>query len=414
MEKMASNGTRNHVILALNRKGLGEAILGLRLACDLRHAGDGVFFLSHESNAKLVQEFPHLTFGSHASPLVPLYVENSLNEFQASSIILSDYFTTGIFFDAARLDPQILTSFGVPVFAIDTWDSSKSPEQIDVFSDSAQPVITWPRQVKSICPVPFLSPHTTNGAYRSLPEKIPITARTRQDLRHSLGLGDTARVVLFCTAEWQHLQYESEAAIRLAAMLPVLVADYLATMGSSVHLVHVGPQPYSMKEQLDGRYHWVPPLGPRHFDELLASMDLLLSANISATTIAKAMMCRVPVLVLQNSVSAASREEAQSASGHAFSPRLKRWLDEVLPLFPFALWPVGYYRFLAPLLRDNPYVGAVEVAEILDENRTQNELAALLFDKAAREEQLDRQAVYLGQVQSLPTGAQIIQAALGD
>jgi hypothetical protein len=411
---MAINGTRNHIILAPNRKGLGEAILGVRLAYDLQSAGEGVFFLSHESNSKLVQDFPHLIFGSHASPLIPLYIENCIKECRASSLILSDYFTTGIFFDAARLDPRILTSFNIPVFAIDTWDSGKSPGRIDVFCDSAQPVITWPNQVTSLCPVPFLSPHSTNGAYRSLPERPQLTVRSRNDLRCSLGLEETSRTVLFCTAEWQHMQYESDAAIRLSAMLPTLIADYLSALGSSVHLVHVGPQPYNLKQQLNGHYHWLPPLKPKDFDELLASMDLVLSANISATTIAKAMVCCVPVLVLQNSVSGASREEVEAARGQAFSSRLEHWLDEVIPLFPFALWPVGYYRFLAPLLHDNPYVRAVRVAEVLDEHGVENALAGLLFNQVTREEQIHRQTMYLSQVQSLPTGAQVIQAALGD
>ncbi len=405
---MTATQSRNHLILALGRKGLGEANLGLRLACDLRNAGDKVFFLGHESNARLFEGYPHLTFGSHASPLVPLYIANCLSNFQASSIILSDYFTTAIFFLAAGLEPALLTAFGVPVFGIDTWDSSKTPQHIDLFGHNTQDVPRWEDNVHPICPVPFLAPHTTRGSYGSLPDKEALPRKVRRHLRHTLALTDTMKAVLFCTAEWQHSYYESEAGRRLASSLPLLVADYLSNLGDDVHLVHLGPRSYDLKTRLNGRYHWLPPLAPEQFNTLVASMDLLLSANISASTIAKAMICEVPTLVLQNSIAAGNREEAIAAMPAPPSARLTAWLDEATPVFPFALWPLGYHRFVAPLLRDNPYVDAVEVAEILDEQRVENAFSSLLFGPEARQEQLHRQAQYLAEVRSLPTGAQII------
>jgi hypothetical protein len=394
-------------MLALGRKGLGEASLGLRLACDLRNAGDRVFFLGHESNARLFEGFPHLTFGSHASPLMPLYIANCLSSFHASSIILADYFTTTIFFQAAGLNPDVLATFGVPVFGIDTWDSSKTPEKIDLFGSDCQDVALLPK-VKSICPVPFLAPHTTSGCYVSLPEKVLMTKKTRRHLRHALALNDTVKAVLFCTAEWQHSYYDSEAGRRMASSLPMLIAEYLAEMGEDVHLVHLGPRCYDLKELMNGRYHWLPPLAPEQFGNLVASMDLLLTANISASTIAKAMVCEVPTIVLQNSIAAGCWEEAVAAMPSSPSPALAKWLKEATPVFPFALWPLGYHRFVAPLLRDNPYVDAVEVVEFLDEPGVKNALSSLLFNTAARQEQIHRQTRYLAEVRSLPTGAQII------
>jgi len=174
----------------------------------------------------------------------------------------------------------------------------------------------------------------------------------------------------------------------------------------------VGPQRYKLGQKLNSRYHWLPPLPPVDFDQLVASMDVLLSMNISATTIAKAMVFEVPTLVLQNSISASTREEAEAAMPCAPSATLAKWLDESMPLFPFVLWPIGYYRYLKPILQDNPYVSALDVAELLHEDRIQSALSSLLFDKTARDEQAHRQASYLSHVRSLPTGAQLVQTAL--
>jgi hypothetical protein len=91
---------------------------------------------------------------------------------------------------------------------------------------------------------------------------------------------------------------------------------------------------------------------------------------------------------------------------------LAQWLDRAVPIFPFALWPLGFHRFLQPLLLDNPYVTAVEVVEILQQERLESVLSSLLFNRGTRENQLSHQAAYLDQVRALPTGAQIIRTSL--
>jgi CheY-like chemotaxis protein len=215
--------------------------------------------------------------------------------------------------------------------------------------------------------------------------------------------------VLFCTNRWQH-QRPDGLFKRQAEALPRLLAQYIARLGESVHLVHAGPEAYDLEIQLGKRYHWLPPLAPADFESMIAAMDLMVSANISATTIAKAMTHGVPVVVLQNSASVTSREDAEAAVASESSVWLRAWLEQAVPLLPFSLWPVGFHRFLTPLLRDNPYVAALDIAEILDERRTEATLAGLLFEPSRREDHLHRQSAYLNQIRSLPTGAETIKA----
>jgi Family of unknown function (DUF6365) len=406
---------KRHLILLLGLKGLGEAALGIRLGVELKQAGDQVFCLAHDSNSKLLEGIlPFTTFGTAAAPLFSLYLSNCLAGFKPDSIILSDYFTTTLFFELFGLDPAMLTIPGIPVFAIDTWDSARTSSSIDVLLTDIRTVALWPDKVKSICPVPFLAPQDGERFYRSLPSKVTVTKRIRRHLHHALGMNDNAKGVLFCTAAWQHPNYDShaDAARRCAASVPVLIAEYLARMGNDVHLVHVGPQRYDLEQALKGRYHWLPQLPPSDFDQLLASMDLVLSANLSAVTIAKAMVFEVPILAVVNSVSASTPEEAEAACSTAPSPQLAKWLRTAMPLFPFVLWPIGYHRYLAPVLKDNLYMTALDAVELLDEQRIETALSALLFNKGARDGQAHRQASYLSQVRSLPSGPEVIRAAM--
>ncbi len=428
---MSTSSPNRHVILALNTKGLGEGLLGLNLARELQKEGDEVFFLAHESNQRLFQAgFPHMTFSDEAAALLQFYIKSCLLSVRATSLILSDYLTAMLFFEGVGQDPRMLGSLGIPISAVDTWDSTRTPDHIDLFVDGFdQYVPQVPGYVKSICPVPFLAPHTDAGFYGSLPVRTTPRGKASNSFRKGLGLPAHASVVLFCSAEWQHpgappvkvrknsprgREYQKQWAMsrRLSEMLPVLLAEYLMRVGPEVHLVHVGPRAFDLRGRLEGRYHWQAPLSPGEFDRLLSGADLLVSANISATTITKAMVYEVPVLVLQNSVSGQTRSEAEAGMAAPPSPWMSAWLDEAVPFYPFALWPLGYHRFLAPLLSQNPYVKALEIVEMLDEAGVESALHGLLFDPVRRAEQAHRQAAYLMQVRSLPTGAQLIKANL--
>jgi hypothetical protein len=414
---MATERKGKHLILALGRQGLGEASLGVLLAHQLRARGDEVFFLTHEANSKLVESrFPFFAFGSEASPLFQFFTELCLSRFKATSIILSDYFAASCFCYRYGMDPQNLFSLGLPLIAIDTWDSSRWTDRvdIDVFVDACRSVRLWPGPIECVCPVPFLAPHTGSRFYSSLPQGVRASAKVREGVREKLGVRGAAKAVLFCTANWQHPDYESQfgAAVTSATSLPALVAAYLAQLGESVHLVHVGPRPFNLSPHINGRYHWLPPMSGTEFDTLVASMDLLLSANISATTIAKAMVCEIPILVLQSSILAMTLQEAKSALPDLAGPSLSAWLQNALPLFPFSMWPLGYHRFISRLLADSPYMHALKVVEVLDEERVEAALSSLLFDNVARQEDLHHQNIYLQQLQSLPSGDELVHGIL--
>ena len=65
-------------------------------------------------------------------------------------------------------------------------------------------------------------------------------------------------------------------------------------LGADVHLVHVGPTRFEASGLLGDNYHWLPPMPTREFAELVPGVDLLVSLNISATTVAQAVATVCP------------------------------------------------------------------------------------------------------------------------
>jgi hypothetical protein len=405
---------KEHLFLLLSRKGMGEAILGVRLARSLMAAGEKVSFICHESNDSLIPPgLPITVVKSELGSILPLYVQLTRSTSDFASIVLGDYLTTTLFFELEGLSPQAFGKPNIPIVAIDTWHSEANGAQIDVFTDGNRSALLWPDLVKCVCPVPFLVPRGASTFYQDLPEAVKLPTKVKKHVRSAIGLPEGSRAVLFCTAGWQHAEYESEAGIRLSRTVPELLGHYVSRMGKDVHLVHVGPKPYELGELLDNRYHWIPPLPPERFDNVIASVDLLLSANISATTITKAMVYGVPTMVIENAQSVSTREQAEALLGSPASSFLQGWLEKNVPLFPFSLWPLGYYRFLQPLLRDNPYRAALDVVPLLEEVQVENTLSTLLFDQTRRDGQLHRQAQYLQFVRTLPTGAEAVHQLIG-
>jgi hypothetical protein len=135
------------------------------------------------------------------------------------------------------------------------------------------------------------------------------------------------------------------------------------------------------------RYRFLRHVDLGRFDELLAASDLLLTLNVAATTIGTALAARVPVLALG------------SAGRHP-------------DVHPFRVWPLGLAGFLAPVLAGNPYLDAIETAELLDGDATVAACRRLLHDPVARDAHLGRRDAYVATLSRLPSGADLFLSTL--
>jgi Family of unknown function (DUF6365) len=412
-----------HLFVSLNPNSWGSAAMARTIADELSAMGDEVVSISHAGIASVMAgaHYRCEVLPEHMGPLVSVALDNLKTELNPTTVVFADYFANANFFYRMGAAPDRLFAGNVATFAIDPWHLEYSGYEVDTTLGRTSEVgpeneeeRSWYRRhfesvVHKLKPVPMIRPAASKLCFCTLPESGRFPTAVRGEWRSRLGLSGTDRAVLFCTNGWQHPHSESPLK-RMGDGLPRLLAEHILRLGKSAHLVHVGPQPYPLDEQLQGRYHWLPSLAPAEFDALVSSVDLMVSANVSAATIAKAMTLGIPVVVLLNSFSGITSCEVAQLLPERPSAWMNRWIDEVVPLGRFALWPIGFHRFLAPLLKDNPYVRALQVVEILDERFLHKVLAALLYSRTEREEQLHRQAGYLAQIRMLPSGAQAIKA----
>jgi hypothetical protein len=193
---------------------------------------------------------------------------------------------------------------------------------------------------------------------------------------------DSERVVLMSTSAWQLPEHQAlPPLVKLARMLPELVAAMLGELDRSVRVVHVGTKgDTALARTLGARYRHLSAMSPRSFSELCAAVDLVLTFNVSSTVIGTAIASQVPVLLGIN-----SRER------------------RTLP--PFYLWPTGLYRFMSQVLAKNPYTEVFRSVEVLDKRAFLQSSNELLFDERVRDAAREKQAAYVERVARLPAAA---------
>jgi hypothetical protein len=398
------------LFLMLDAAAWGRAALGLDILRELRSEGDDVAVVASCGTMPLFRGCPFdvVELGDHLGPLSQLVVDDAIETCAPDAILLCDFHSCNRYFELLGIDPRFVLRHRRPVIGMDIWNCHETDSEMDHLGDVSVRRADWVEELTGrLVPAP-IGRLSAAAAYCSLPYPAPIPRSVRRHVRANLSLRDEDRAVLFCTAGWQH-DIKNPDGRRLLTALPELLWSHLAKLDPSVRLVHVGPQSIGID---DSRYVWLPSLSPENFDRLLGSVDLFLSANISATTVSRAVTAGLPVLVVQNSLTAHKADEAEASHGRSLSPTVRAWLERTLPIYPFRLWPLGYWRFLEPVFRDNPYYAALDVVELIDEPGFLAAGRRLLFDRNGRDAAIRCQANYVATARKLPTATRLIETYL--
>jgi hypothetical protein len=402
---------RTLLFVAAQKAPFGEALLGVRIAHALHARGDRIAVLAGESLSVLTEATPFQVIKLRNLDALDKQIANAAAAVRADAIVLLDATSTYMLLKTQHTDPNFLRTAARPVIGLDVWNVKKTGlvwDLGDVTYDHSPHSLDVTRR---LIPLPFAGPTGVEGLYDALPPPCQLDAEQREDVRADFGVGDNDRLLLLTSALWQQPSLQPhENGRRLAAVFPSLVGELIGRLGEEVRVVHVGPEPYAMPA-LGDRYTWLPQRSPARFAKILGASDLLVSFNFSATTIMSAIASGVPVLLGINSHAGGAEEIAARLPSRPSGP-LHAWLEKAAPLPAFRVWPLGFYRYLAPLARDNPYTTALHTREVLEERLFVESMRRLLFDDKARAELREKQAAYRRRVAQLPKGADVLDGYL--
>jgi hypothetical protein len=404
-----------HAFLAATAGAVGELNLARTVARELCERGHEAVFLAPEAVSFLFEgtRIEHRPVDSML-PLLSHHLPRALRRERADTLVLVD--VTSVFLTLETVwasEADFLTRLPLPVFALDVWDLPRTDLRWD-FGTDALPIPPRALDIaRRLVPVPFASPRGDRFRFNALPHVESPGPDARAEIRRELGLSAEDGMVLLLSSRWQSAQMQHwKHHQRLARHLPALALEALAGVDPRVHVVHVGPEAFARGEALGGRYHWFSQRGPERFHALMGTADVLLTFNTSATSTLSALALGLPVVLAINSRSGRTVDEVVAALGTTPPPPVRRWLEQVVPLHPFRVWPLGLYGLLSPVLEDNPFTDAVRTVEVLDWEALTGACRELLFDPSAREDASRRQAAYCAQVRQLPAGADVLLSQL--
>jgi Family of unknown function (DUF6365) len=403
-----------HAFLAATAGAVGELNLARTVARELCERGDEAVFLAPQAVSFLFEgsRIEHQPVDGML-PLLAHQLPRALQRGRADSLVLVD--VTSVYLTLETVwasEADFLARLPLPVVALDVWDLPRTDLRWD-FGTDALPIPPGTLDIRRrLVPVPFARPGDDRFRFNALPEVEAPSAEERAGMRRELGLSADDRLVLLLSSRWQSPEMQHwKHHQRLARHLPALALEALAALDPRVHVAHVGPQAFAGGETLGARYHWIPQLRPERFHALMGAADVLLTFNTSATSTLSALALGLPVVLAINSHAGRTVDEVVAHLGGAPAP-VRRWLEQVVPLYPFRVWPLGLYGLLSPVLEGNPFTAAVRTVEVLDWDALTGACRELLFDPSAREEASRRQSAYCEQVRALPSGAEVLRSQL--
>jgi len=409
---------RYHVVICLSNHSWGRVDVGVRIALDLRSRGDRVEFVVGESGGCLARAagFKVHTVEARYPGSNALDIYDALRRLQPASVIHCDFINNANILARAGVAAATYLEFDCPVIGVDIWDRRTTGLDADIFGNELQSLVdshatttlgALQRLRCTIVPVPICKPGSRNAF-----QNLPPSPSPRPD-RLSSWIG--RRMVLFCTSEWQHHLGQDQRASAIFRLLQQIIAQNCSRVSGKVHLVHIGPRPLEGISSLsrEGRYHWLGQVSPRRFVRLLASTDVMLSANPIASTVVTAIAAGVPIIMLESGTQPATLDEAMDTMGRCLSPVVRRHVPGSAHVYGFHIWPLGCRNFIRPLLDDNPFCETYESVELLDEEAGLDCLHRLLFDNDARDQMLHSQNSYLQSVRQLPSAADAVYSHIG-
>jgi hypothetical protein len=393
------------LFFALSTAGYGETVIGTSLADQLRPLGvESRFVISAISEPVLKRSgIPFTVIDPKMGKLARLLIDEEVASFRPDAIVLADYFTfSGVFQNRFRLEPWFIEEYQLPILPIDIWEWEKTAFAIDMFDEDRQVDKRILEMDVHLRPVPLAHP-TAEG--RAVPFRLwegseRVSRRTRGHLFTTLGLGAEDRLVMLPVAAWQQLpeeRYDSTIGTQVIRGVPALLAHYLRQLPENTHFLLVGNTPPELAALPEDRTHVLPPCSPARFSTLLGSSDLVLSLNIGATTVARAVTSDIPAVTLTNSFDVQDAEAAAQAEAHlgGLTDHVRDWLAGMVPLHRMRMWPLGFHAFLDPILTANPYTDAIADVELLDEKAVVGTIERALYDRETRDRYAAARADYL-------------------
>jgi hypothetical protein len=407
------------LVMATSTITVGETILGLSLANQLKGCGFNFHFIVCELSVPLLATSMHSytmikkEIRGHAIK----YIDNTINTIRPRIIVLCDYFVhCNIFAREFSVEPWFVYKYNIPIVPIDFWQFGITDFKIDVFGNQYIEVDNHVLDMPCVMhPVPLCSPKFSKDKrsyyFPLVGTKNKDSVASPKTIRHKLGLSDQDKVILLSLSHWQIQRYQVKHVDKIIEGIPVLISYYLRELPDNVYVLFFGGNECDLPHFPTHRILCLTSSEVEKFESLLASVDLLLTLNLPSTALVRAAHMGINSVVLSNRhyfVNAKDIEALNENCCDLPSSFMRAWIMKYLPIYPFRMWPLGWHNFLEPLVSNNPYLDTFLQVEILNERAVLEALEGLLFDSELNHDLESKREGYFAEMARMEGAAEVL------
>ena len=352
----------------------GELLIAQYFARQISACGFKPYFIIPPTHEKVLKEsgFKYTILFPKMPKINRVLLQDCQHKYRPALVILSDFINFHFCETHYGLTCDDLKIFRGRIGTFDNFHWKLEKREMDTYGFRAKDVndVDIDRYGFRLLPCPIVNPGADcpgEEAYcYPLVDDCPdYDEKVKKKLRQELSLPLDKPIGLVTSAAWQNTYKQYPHVKKFVRYSGDTFAKILTGAFEKGVILWVGKKP-DFDPGTGTRLIHFDGLTPKEFETYAMASDIYISKNISSTTLAKFSLSGLPTAVLINSKSTvAGLEESVN--------------------YPFRMFPVGWYKFLKPVLKDNPYTRLVNEMEIFHVPQTIEKLKILALDKKARE-----------------------------
>ncbi|TCP69115.1 DUF6365 family protein [Baia soyae] len=431
----------NVLFIAPSLFSIGELHNAIYLARQLEEQDIRTHFLTSPNHIEYVQQAGMSATSLRKATMQTAPIQALVEEFQPDVIVIADYHNLDL--ESPLIDLDYVIQLGIPCATIDSlsWAPNSRVLRNRLFDGTINRrpnanvkgevhLRQVPEQMKIIRTCPINSPQDVDDRIKAVTlykEPFHIDEDVKQQMRQRFGCEHEAdKLVMVSKAAWASLlvkmrmlesKLHMQASYSYEYFIQELIGQYLGTrlLPSKVVVVGIASEKGFLERDPHSKLSFVslPFMNLNEYEDLLFSCDLFITDNITSCSMAKALFGYVPALSLINTKVVSSPERdvpsLPQVSSEPIKEILERW-NRVLPqgLYPFLTFPNGWTEELAPLLEENPFFDAIDIAEMFCVDQTGEKIWNMLYDKQTKQRIRDKQERYIEKIIHLPGAMEML------
>ena len=241
----------------------------------------------------------------------------------------------------------------------------------------------------------------------------PGRATRRREVRAELGVPAGRPLILLTSATWQQMHAAYPRVNAFVDACTAMTERLMRLLLPEASVIAVGP-PVLFLDETPAGFHPVGQIDPESFRRYATAVDLHLSNNIVSVSLHRLALAGIPSVALFSSLSKVDGQtEWLDSSSRDLSGLAAEVVEKVDYLYPFRMFPVGWYHFLNSLLAANPFTEMVAHAEVFREEEALETIVALLSDGPQRRRTEAARQRYQAALDALPEPGAILAQISG-